>query len=279
MWRLILYGSRGTQFSTIQFSCKSSMTLPDCMTLPKNLNTTNFNRKTHAPPCHNDFGVYLGPNWELSHQGAFVSYINFEVHSVPTPLQRKGVNHTIYSTLEWRWSGWQYYRSSPRVDTSLFFGDFDNETRDWKSNLIFSAWISCGKDQSFRATPWEIPSSGKLLHFKILTPIKAWFGSLLSIIKKGHCSSWYSMGDFVAWFCCFWSQIFSLQKHDMECYTHVSSSLEAHSTLFSQENLSQKPLLASPRSLLKQFSLRYFYAISQIYLWDWSSSFSFASTT
>ena len=80
-------------------------------------------------------------------------------------------------------------------------------------------------------------------------------------------------------FCCFWSRIFSLQKHGKECYTHVSSSLEAHSTLFSQENLSQKPLLASPRSLLKQFSLLYFYATSQIYPWDWSSSFSFASTT
>ena len=109
--------------------------------------------------------------------------------------------------------------------------------------------------------------------------IKAWFGSLLSIIKKGHCSSWYSMDDFVAWFCCFWNGIFSLQKHDKECYTHVSSSLEAHSTLFSQENLSQKPLLTSPRSLLKQFSLLYFYASSKIYPWDWSSSFSFASTT
>ena len=72
------------------------------------------------------------------------------------------------------------------------------------------------------------------------------------------------MSDFVA----FEVEYFLYKKHDMECYTHVSSSLEAHSTLFSQENLSQKPLLASPRSLLKQFSLLYFYATSQIYPWD-----------
>ena len=71
------------------------------------------------------------------------------------------------------------------------------------------------------------------------------------------------MSDFVAF-----EVEYFLYKNTARNAIHTSPLLEAHSTLFSQENLSQKPLLASPRSLLKQFSLLYFYATSQIYPWD-----------